>query len=79
MMPPNVDILNELFTSDLWKELKIEICQCRDNSLLRLKREGEINRDFQAGMVTAYETILGLEAKYKNIDIKGLKNDGTTN
>lgn len=62
---PNVDLLSELFKSPEWDALKTEIFQCRDNALFRLKREGEESRDYQAGMVSAYEIILKLEDKYK--------------
>ncbi len=75
MNQPNVDLLNELFLSEEWKALKTEIEQFRDNSLFRLKRENEVNRDYQAGMVSAYEDILRLGDHYKNADIKRIPND----
>lgn len=65
MNQPNPDLLSELFHSEGWQALKVEIAQCRDNALMRLKREGEINREYQAGATWAYEVILGLEEKYK--------------
>lgn len=64
----NTDLLSELFHSEEWKALKIEIEQCRNNCLMRLKREGEVNREYQAGSVFAYEVILGLEEKYGKIN-----------
>lgn len=67
---PNTELLSDIFNSEGWGALKIEIEQCLANAMYRLKREGEINREFQAGVVNGYETILDLEEKYKNADIK---------
>lgn len=72
---PNIELLNELVGSPYWQALKQEISVCITNSLVRLKREGEVNRDYQAGMVTAYENILFFENKYKNIDLTKAKNE----
>ncbi len=70
MNKPNLDILMELFNSKEWEILKEEIGICRDNSMMRLKREGEVNREYQAGAVWAYEVVIGLEKKYKNPDVQ---------
>lgn len=66
MNQPNTDLLNDLMHSPEWDALKAEIIVFRDNSLFRLKRENEVNREYQAGMVSAFEDILALEDKYKN-------------
>lgn len=66
---PNTDLLSELFHSQEWDALKVEIEQYRDNSLFRLKREGEVNREYQAGVVYACEYIIKLENKYKDAPI----------
>lgn len=75
MNKPNTDLLGDLFHSELWGALKTEIEMCRNNSLFRLKREGEANREYQAGAVWAYEVILNLEEKYKNLEIKNESSD----
>lgn len=67
---PNVDLLMELFNSGAWQALKKEIEVCKHNAEFRLKKEGEANRDWQAGAVTAYETIIALELRYKNPDLE---------
>lgn len=66
MNEPNIDILSEFFHSQEWQALKTEIEICRDNSYMRVKREGEMDRNGQAGMLRAYDVILGFEVKYKN-------------
>lgn len=73
-MKPNTELLSDLFNSDGWPALKAEIEQCHQNSLMRLKREGEVNREYQAGSVWAYETILRLEHAFKNADMKNESN-----
>lgn len=67
---PNTELLCDLFNSEAWGALKAEIEQCRDNSLMRLKREGEQSRDEYAGEVRMAETILKLEHAFKNADQK---------
>lgn len=69
MNKPNTDLLSELFHSDEWSALKEEIRTCLHNAERELKRPGGINRDFKAGECTAYESILRLEDKYKNIGV----------
>ncbi len=64
---PDVDLLSELFHSEEWKALKQEILVCLRNAERDLKRPGLAFREFRAGECTAYETILGLEEKYKNV------------
>lgn len=71
---PNTDLLADLFHTEEWQSLKFEIETARNNALFRLKREGEVNREYQAGSVYAYEVILGFESKYKNVEIK-VKNE----
>lgn len=70
MNQPNTDLLSELFHSQEWDALKEEITICRNNALFRLKREGEVNREYQAGAVSAYEKILSFEDQYKNVSKK---------
>lgn len=70
MTKPNTDLLSELFHSEEWIVLKAEIEQCLNNSLGRLKREAEPNRNEYAGEVRMAERILALEYKYKNAEIK---------
>lgn len=67
MSQPNTDLLSDLFHSEGWQALKTEIKVCLDNANRELKRPGIVyaGRDFKAGECTAYETILGLEEKYK--------------
>lgn len=67
MNQPNTDLLSDLFSSEGWGSLKEEINICLLNAERELKRPGIVyaGRDFKAGECTAYETILGLEEKYK--------------
>lgn len=70
MNQPNVDLLNELFNSEEWMALKEEIKVCLLNAERELKQCGQPFREFKAGECTGYETVLKLENKYKNIEIK---------
>jgi hypothetical protein len=69
-MKPNLENLVDLFHSEGWQALKKEVQICLDNSTRTLKQRGLVNREFLAGECTAYETILGLELKYKDADVK---------
>lgn len=70
MTKPNIENLIDLFHSEGWEALKVEIQVCLDNSNRNLKQRGLVNREFLAGECTAYETILSLESKYKDADVK---------
>lgn len=69
MNKPKEEILSDLFHSEEWQALKQEINVCLDNASRELKRRGGIQREFSAGECTAYEQVLGLENKYKDIKV----------
>ena len=70
MENPNIDLLSDLFHSQEWEALKQEVIVCLRNAERDLKRPGLSFREFRAGECTAYETILGLEDKYKNLPLR---------